>query len=70
MGRPPSPYYLWYYAGIPLLVLSNNKIKKGQNPTCTYHLHPFYRHTNKHTDAPTCMTVAPDTLHLFTKFEP
>ena len=27
--------------------------------------HPFYRHTNRHTDATTGIRVAPDTLYIF-----
>ena len=44
------------------------KLRKGQNPICTFHFHPSYRYLDRHTDAPTCMTVAPDTLQLSTNF--
>ena len=53
----------------PPINVSNNKIKKGQNPICTFHFHPSYRYLDRHTDAPTCMIVAPDTLQPFTKFQ-
>ena len=65
MGSPLPPVTPLYHTGTPVSI-SNNKIKKGQNHTCTFHLHPSDRHTN----LPTCMTVAPDALYLFTKFEP
>ena len=49
--------------------VSINKIKKGQNPICTFHFYPSCRHLDRHTDAPTCMTVVSDTLQLYTKFQ-
>ena len=45
----------------------NNELKRlefYESFTCI-----SYRHTNRHTDAPTCIIVAPDTLHILTKFQ-
>ena len=55
----------WYCTGTILLVLVIDMFKKSQNPICTFHLHPSYRHTYRHTDAPTSKTVAPNTVHFF-----
>ena len=55
----PYPQYTPSIALIPQLMLVSIKLKKGQNPICTFHFHPLYRHPDRHTDAPTCMIVAP-----------
>ena len=56
----PTPIYPQYHADTPINV-SSNKINKGQIPICTFYFHPSYRDPDRHTDAPKCMTVAPDT---------
>ena len=66
----PTPQYTPSIVLIPPINVSINKIKKGQNPICTFHFHPSYRHPDRQTDASTCMIVAPDTLQLSTKFHP
>ena len=60
--------YLQYHADSPPIKLVWIKLRKYQNATGTFHFHPSSRHPNRHTDAQTCMTVAPDTLHLSTNF--
>ena len=66
----PTPHYTPSIALTSPIRISINKIKKGQNPICTFYFNPSYRHPDRHKDASTCMTVAPDTLHLFTIFQP
>ena len=48
------PQYTPSITLVPPFSISKKKIKKGQNPICTFHLHPSHRHT----DAPTCLTEA------------
>ena len=65
---PPSspPVSCWH----PPIKLVLEKLIKCKNATGTFHFHPSYRHSNRHPDAQTCMTVAPDSLHLSTNFHP
>ena len=65
---PYPPVHPQYHADTPINV-SNNKIKKV-NHICTFHSYPSYRHPDRHTDAPTCMIVAPESLLLSAKFQP
>ena len=60
------PVSCWY----PPIKLVMNKLIKCKNATGTFHFHPSYRHSNRHPDTQTYMTVAPDTLHLSTYFHP
>ena len=54
----------------PPIELVTNKLLKSKNATGTFYFHPSSRHTNRHPDAQTCMTVAPDILHHSTNFHP
>ena len=64
---PSSPPVLCWHPPIKLVM---NKLIKSKNATGTFHFHPSSRHSNRHPDAQTCKTVAPDTLHLSTHFHP
>ena len=58
---PPSTPLVscWY----PPVIISKNKIKKVKIPHVPFtYIHPT--HTQTHIDAPTCVTVAPDILHM------
>ena len=65
---PPSKPMVSRYD--PPIELVTNKLLKSKNATGTFYFHPSSRHTNRHPDAQTCMTVAPDTLHHSTNFHP
>ena len=56
----------WY----PPIKLVKRKPIKCKNATGTFYFHPSSRHSNRHPDVQTCMTVDPDTLHLSTNFHP
>ena len=64
----PTPQYTPSIVLTSPINVTRNKIKKGQNPICTFYFHPSYKHPDRHPDALTCVTVAPDYLQLFTKF--
>ena len=70
MGGPLPLVHLLYCAGTPPIKLVLEKLIKCKNATGTFHFHPSYRHSNRHPDAQTCMTVATDSLHLSTNFHP
>ena len=67
---PYPPVNLWYHAKTPPIELVMKKLIKSKNATGTFYLHSSSRHANRHLDAQTCMTVAPDTLHHSTNFHP
>ena len=66
----PYPQYTSSIVLTSPLMLVKIKLEKGQNATGTFHFHPSYRHPDRYPDAATCMTVAPETLHLSTNFHP
>ena len=66
----PTPQYTSGIMLTPPIKLVWLKLGKSQNATGTFHFHPSSRHPNRHTDAQTCMTVAPDTLQLSANFHP
>ena len=69
MGGPLPPSIPWYCTGTPVGI-NDNKSYKGYKQICTLHSYLSHKHTNRHKDAQPCITVAPDTLHDFTKFQP
>ena len=66
-----APLPLQYTSSIVLT--SPNKVimdktKKMSNATGTFQFHPSLRQPKRHTEAQTCMPVAPDSLHLCSNF--
>ena len=53
LGSPPLS--CWH---LPIKLVMN-KLIKSKNATGTFHFHPSSRHSNRHPDAQTCMTIAP-----------
>ena len=64
---PSSPSISCWHPPIKLVL---NKLIKSKNATGTFHFHPSSRHSNRHPDTQTCVTVALDTLHLSINFHP
>ena len=66
MGGPLPPVTPSIMLILPLM-LETIKLKKVK---ILYVPFTFIHPTDTQTDTPTCMIVAPDTLQLFTKFQP